>query len=291
MSWRTVVISRRAKLDFKMDYLVVREEETKRIHLSEISTLIIESTAVSMTAYLLCELIKHKIKVVFCDEKRNPASELMPYYGSHDTSGKIRSQISWDENIKTFVWTEIVSQKIRMQSDMLAEAGCNESAALLSTYVDELEIGDVTNREGHAAKVYFNSLFGAGFTRASETITNAALNYGYGIMLSAFTREIVSCGYLTQIGLCHDNQFNQFNLASDLMESFRILVDRIVYNLEINEFTHNEKMQLVNVLNQQVMIDSKMQQVNNAVGVYCRSIFSALEEKDISLIRFYRNEL
>ena len=94
MSWRTIVISKRAKLDLQMGYMVVRGEEITRIHLSEISVLLIESTAVSLTASLLAELVKRKVKVIFCDEKRNPSSELVGYYGSHDTSNKIRKQIT-----------------------------------------------------------------------------------------------------------------------------------------------------------------------------------------------------
>ena len=87
------MISNVAKLDYQIGYLVVRGQETTRIHLNEIKTLIIESTAVSMTAYLLSELTKNKVKVIFCDEKRNPSSELLPCYGSHDTSLKLRNQI------------------------------------------------------------------------------------------------------------------------------------------------------------------------------------------------------
>lgn len=69
MSWRTVIITGCAKLDYKMDYLVVRkQDEVNRVHLSEIALLMVESTAVSMTAVLLCELTKRKVKVVFCDE-------------------------------------------------------------------------------------------------------------------------------------------------------------------------------------------------------------------------------
>lgn len=86
MSWRTVVISSSAKLDYQMGYLIVRNQDVVKIHISEISILMIETTSVSLTAALLCELTKKKIKVVFCDEKRNPSSELIPYYGSHDTS-------------------------------------------------------------------------------------------------------------------------------------------------------------------------------------------------------------
>ena len=86
------------------------------------------------------------------------------------------------------------------------------------------------------------------FTRTSDTPTNAALNYGYGILLSTFNREIVANGYITQLGLFHDNMFNHFNLGSDLMEPFRTLVDKIVYNLKPEIFNHNEKMELINIL-------------------------------------------
>ena len=73
MSWRTVVISNSAKLDYQMGYLIVRNQDVVKIHISEISILMIETTSVSLTAALLCELTKKKIKVIFCDEKRNPS--------------------------------------------------------------------------------------------------------------------------------------------------------------------------------------------------------------------------
>ena len=282
-----VVISSRAKLDYQLGYLVVRGEETTRIHLGEISTLIIESTAVSLTAYLLSELTKKKIKVVFCDEKRIPSSELVSYYGSHDTSSKVRRQIQWSQQIKEAVWTEIVTEKIRKQKIILEQLQKTE-AEMLAGYLKEIAWNDATNREGHAAKVYFNALFGMEFTRTADTLVNAALNYGYTILLSAFSREVVANGYITQLGLFHDNVFNQFNLASDLMEPFRPLVDRMVAGMELQQFETDEKMQLVNVLNQEVQIDGKVQYVNNAVKVYCKSVFDALNERDVSLIRFYQ---
>lgn len=290
MSWRIVVISRSAKLDYKMDYLIVRQEEITKIHLSEIYTLIIESTAVSITASLLSELTKRKIKVIFCDEKRNPSSELIPYYGSHDTSANVRKQVAWSKEVKTDVWTEIVTEKIRKQRDYLKKLG-KEEYKLLDEYVEQIETGDSTNREGHAAKVYFNALFGVKFTRTSEDPINAALNYGYGLILSAFNREIVSNGYITQLALFHDNMFNQFNLGSDLMEPFRILVDKRVVRLEPDRFEHEEKIFMVDLLNQEVIIDGKKNYVNNAIKIYCRSVFDAINEKDVSLIRFYKDEL
>lgn len=290
MSWRTIVISKRAKLDMQLGYMVVRSDEITKIVLNEIATIVIESTAVSITTSLLAELSKRKVKVIFCDEKKNPSSELVSYYGSHDTSNKVRKQIAWKENTKEAVWTEIVTEKIRKQKELLELLGKGESE-LLSSYLKQIAWNDETNREGHAAKVYFNALFGLEFTRTEDCLTNAALNYGYSIILSTFTREIVANGYITQLGLFHDNMFNQFNLASDLMEPFRPLVDKQVLNMKLEQFDHEEKMELVNLLNHEVQIDGKMQYVNNAIKIYCKSVFDALNEDDSALIRFYKIEL
>ena len=292
MSWRTVVVGGHAKLDYKMDYIVVRKQEaTSKIYIGEIGLLIVESTAVSITTMLLSELAKNKVKVVFCDEKRNPQSEIIPYYGAHDTSMKIRQQIAWKTNIKSEVWTEIVAEKIRNQMRFLYERENKEQANLLKQYIQEILPGDESNREGHAAKVYFNAIFGLDFTRSEENAINAALNYGYSILLSCFNREIVSNGYITQIGLFHDNRFNQFNLASDFIEPFRTLIDRKVVRMMPEDFGKDEKMELVNVLNQNVIIEQKVHSVNNAIKIYCRSIFDALNNEDIAYIRFYKNEL
>lgn len=291
MSWRVVVISQRAKLDLKLNNLVVREDtETIKIHLSEISLLMIENTSVSLTACLLCELMKRKIKVIFCDEKRNPCSELISYYGSHDCSAKLKNQLEWKVFTKDLVWTEIVREKIIKQKELLYNYGQKEYL-MLDDYIKQIEFKDETNREGHAAKVYFNALFGIDFTRSADNNINAALNYGYSILLSAFNREIVSNGYVTQLGLFHGNMFNQFNLSSDLMEPFRPLVDIMVYEMKPTSFEHDEKMQIVNILNNEVSIDGKKQYVNNAIKIYCKSVLDALNENDVSLLRFYRNEL
>ena len=161
---------------------------------------------------------------------------------------------------------------------------------MLYDYITEMQFGDETNREGHAAKVYFNALFGKEFTRTEENSINAALNYGYGIILSCFTREISANGYITQLGLFHDNMFNQFNLASDLMEPFRILVDRKVIGMMPDKFEHEEKMDILRVLEQEVIIANRKEYVNNAIKIYCKSVFDALNDNDTSLIKFYRIE-
>lgn len=289
MSWRTVIISKRAKLDLKMGCLVVRtDENVKKVHLDEISVLIIENTAVSITGCLIAELIYKKIKVIFCDDKRNPTGELVATYGSHDCSAKIRKQVNWSNYIKAYVWTEIVAEKIRNQQQFLLEIGKFEEAELLKKYVSEIKFKDESNREGHAAKVYFNALFGKDFTRSNDCAINAALNYGYSIMLSAFNRECAVNGYLTQLGIFHDNMFNFFNLSCDLMEPFRTLVDRKVFIENYSVFEKEEKHQIVDILNQTVIINGSTQYVSNAIKIYCKSVFDAINDEDVSQIKFYR---
>ncbi len=286
MSWRIVNVSSISKLDLKLNYLVVRmENKITKINLSEISTLIVESTAVSLTAALLNEMIRRKIKIIFCDEKRNPSSELIGYYGSSDTSLRVRSQIAWNDEIKELIWAEIVKEKIGNQSKIIKKFSLN-NYELMQEYVNEVKLNDSDNREAYAAKVYFNSLFGKSFSRSTNCSINSALNYGYMIMLSAFNREIVSSGYLTMLGIHHKNMFNQFNLSCDFIEPFRVLVDERVYLNMPEKFEKEEKMMMLDVLNNQVKIDGKIQYVNNAIKIYVNSIFEALEEKDISKIKF-----
>lgn len=290
MSFRVVVVSNSAKLDLKLNSLVIRNENITKIHLSEIAVLILESTAISITTALLCELTKKKIKIIFCDEKRNPIAESTPYYGRHDCSLTQNKQILWKSEIKQYVWTEIIREKIKKQSEVLSIFVLDEADKLME-YIEELEFYDKTNREGHAAKVYFNALFGKNFARGQDNNINSALNYGYSLLLSAFNREIVSAGYITTFGLFHNNMFNQFNLSCDLMETFRPIVDLKVKRMDLSDFSRPQKMELVNILNTEVFIDGKKQYLLNAIKIYVKSIFDVLNQVEDSEIKDYRNEL
>lgn len=279
MGWRTVIISKNCKLSYKNNYLIVRSEDLKMIHLSEINMIIVENAMVSVTSYLINELANQKIKLIFCDEKHNPSCEIMPYYGSFNTSKKILNQTKWEQDRKDEVWKEIVKYKIHNQAMMLKKVGIEEYTKLLD-YEKQVEVGDKTNREGHAAKVYFNLLFGQEFIRGREDNTNIALDYGYSILLSLLNREIVSKGYITPLGINHKNEFNQFNLACDLMEIFRPLVDKIVYENREFVFDKEYRHKLIDVCNETVIIEKKNQYLSNAVPIFITSVFDFLEKNN-----------
>lgn len=280
MSWRTVIISKKSKASFKDGYMIVRNENEAVIHLSEISTVIFESTAINITAYLLTELIAAKVKVIFCDHKRNPYGEIVPYYGRYNVSKRISQQIGWNKDIKQKMWAEIVKQKILNQAAVLRKKGLLDESDMLKKYASEIIDADQTNREGHAAKVYFNALFGKKFTRPSENPVNAALDYGYSILLSYFNREIANLGYLTTLGINHSNEYNQFNLTSDLMEVFRPVVDEFVYNNRHLALDTEYKKSLVDLVNKKVEYDRQSHFLSTAITLYAQSFFRAIENNN-----------
>ncbi len=289
MGFRTVIVNSRAKLEFRLNFMIVRGENEKRIFIDEINTLIVQSTAVSLTAALLSELIRSGVKVIFCDEKFNPCSELVPYYGAHNTSKRYKIQMQWRDETKDEIWRLIIAQKITNQKNYLQKRGFSAEAELIGSYIPDILPGDTTNREGHSAKVYFNCLMPCGISRRDGGFLNGCLNYGYAVLLSCFNREIVASGYLTQFGIWHDNEFNQFNLSSDLMEPFRTIVDEVAFSLPEGDKEFKRKM--ADILNFQISIDGKTTTLDLAVRTYVRSVLNALEASDPSLIIFPSYEL
>ena len=189
-------------------------------------------------------------------------------------------------DFKKLVWTYIIQQKIINQANLLEKLGM-PAYEKLHQYANEIEFFDTTNREGHAAKVYFNTLFGKGFSRDDINDINAALDYGYAILLSNFNKEIVGNGYLTQLGIKHINEYNQFNLSCDLMEPFRIVVDEFVYLHLEHEFTPEYKMQLVDLLNKKVEFCGKEYYLTNVIQLYLKKVFDAIEKMSIDELALY----
>ena len=289
--WRVVVVTGRSKLDLRYNSISIRRDNgTDFIHIGEVNTLILETTTISITAALMCELIKQKVKVIFCDEKSNPHFELLPFYGSHDCSAKIKEQIAWTDFLKESLWTIIVTEKIENQMKLLKKLN-KEEYKILQEYASQIEHNDNTNREGHSAKIYFSALFGNNFSRNKENSLNAFLNYGYQLLLSTFNKEIVANGYLTQIGIFHKNMFNYYNLSSDLMEPFRVIVDELAYKENPQKFEKNEKRKLQNILNLKFRINNVNHYLSDIIKIYTKSIFDALSANDLSLVRFFEDEL
>lgn len=287
MGWRTIIVNKHSKLSYKNNHLVFKSvDQHEMIHLSEIDVLLLETADITITTMLLNRLINYNILVLFCNSERLPVAKLLPFYARHDSSLQLKKQIEWEEEIKAEVWTEIISQKILNQAKFLEEKDFLEKSGSILILHNKLEMMDTTNREGHAARIYFNTLFGNDFSRELENEVNAGLNYGYSILLSIVARELVQTGCMTQFGLKHINQFNDFNLASDLMEPFRPIIDDIIYQNRKDSFKVMKR-SIFDIFINLYPYNGKQMYLTNIISDYVKKVVKELnnEGKGVPVFR------
>ena len=276
MGWRSVIITQHAKLTYSMQMMIVQTRDgINQIPIEDINLLLVSTTQAVITSALISKLAQNQTKVIFVDEKDNPVVETAVYYPGTRNIAKLKKQFNWDEHLKEVLWTKIVSQKIKNQIAVLDNYHLNKDE--VQSELDQLEINDESNREAIAARKYFMLLFDKNFVRRDTSAINAALDYGYAILLSSFNREIAMNGYLTYFGIHHCSQENQFNLASDLMEPFRPFVDYWVKAHEkIKELTPDIKYGLVELLSLEIKFNGKKTLLTNAITVYVRECLKFL---------------
>ena len=276
MGWRSVIITQHAKLTYSMQMMIVQTRDgINQIPIEDINLLLVSTTQAVITSALISKLAQNQAKIIFVDEKDNPVVETAVYYPGARNIAKLKEQFNWDEHLKELLWTKIVSQKIKNQIAVLENYHLAKDD--VQNELDQLEINDESNREAVAARKYFMLLFDKNFVRRDTSAVNAALDYGYAILLSSFNREIAMNGYLTYFGIHHYSQENQFNLASDLMEPFRPFVDYWVKAHEgIKELTPDIKYGLVELLSLEIKFNGKSTLLTNAITVYTRECLKFL---------------
>lgn len=289
MSFRSVIVDSRCKLEYSLNYLICKkQDEQKKILLDEIKNIIITSTQVVITTSLICMLSKKKIKVIFCDYEHNPECELTPFENNFYTYRKIKEQLEFINNNK-YLWKRIIQEKIKNQANNLMLTDDLKSCQMLLDYMNDVKDNDISNREGHSAKVYFNSLFGMGFSRRNKEDINMYLNYGYAILVSCINREIKALGYLTEFGIHHIGESNSFNFSYDLVEPLRALVDRYVIIEKVNK--DNFKTEYVKMLSLEVKYCDRKILLDNAIHLYVNDMILYLKTNDLKYLNFIEYEL
>lgn len=279
--FRTVYITRSSKIKTIQGYLLIFDgDDEKRIYLDEVSQIIIENKNSLITVPSLLELTKRNISVIFCDEQHNPFSTILSFNSHYAASGNIFNQLEWDKQAKESLWQQIVISKIKNQIKVLKLFSKSKSD-ILEVYLNEIKGFDETNREGLAAKVYFFELFGHEFQRErtnTDCLINKLLNYGYSIILSCFNREIIACGYLTQLGIFHRGKQNYFNLSCDFMEPFRPIVDALV-KLHID--SKDPIKNIRKVLTYKIILNNEQRYIDDAIRVYVQIMFRILKKDSV----------
>ena len=289
MTWRIVHVNQSERMHLKLDNLVVRKHgEEFVIPLSDISMIVAEGGDTIVTLRLLSALSKYNIALIVCDNEHLPTGIFHSQNGHFRAYKKLQNQIGWTQDQKDKMWQIVTYFKINNQQDVLSMFEKNiEAIQLLADYKDHVELGDRSNREGHAAKVYFNELFGKQFTRVTQQeadVINAGLNYGYAIMRAQMARIVSGYGLNGLLGIFHKNEYNQFNLVDDLMEPFRQIVDVWVYqNLRNQEYLKYEyRLQLTNLLNAKIKYGKEVCTVTGAMDKYVKGFIKCIDEKETS---------
>lgn len=276
MAFRNVIISSRCKLDYSLNHLVIHiGVDLKRILLDEIKLIILNSNQVAITSILISECFKKKIRFIFCDEKHFPIGEISSYKNNHISYGKLKEQIGFFADKKDILWKKIIIEKIKNQRRVLLKKNIVEASNKLNEYLLDVKSGDCSNREGHAAKIYFNSLFGVSFSRDDGSDINKYLNYGYSTIISTISRAIKIAGYYTEIGIHHIGETNFYNLSYDLIEPLRPLVDDVVLNSDLSDL--NFKKIISSLLEKEVVFNSKKTTLDVAIEEYVERIFLFLK--------------
>lgn len=250
--------------------------------IEDIGFIVIENPMVSITVPLLNELSDNNVSVIFCDKKQMPKSMLMSLDGNSTLQESYRYQFDAGVTLKKRLWKQLVESKIRNQAALLDKVG--EKGDVLKTYYMNVKSGDTDNREGAAARIYWNHLFGNNFRREREgNPPNNLLNYGYTILRAAAARALIGSGLYPAFGIFHRNRYNSFPLADDVMEPYRPFVDEIVYHLyndgAVSELDSHAKGHLLRVLFSDVRI-----------GKVTRPLEIALSITTASLLKVYKAE-
>ena len=254
---RTLFFNNAAYLSTKDEQLVVHYPDTeipKTAPIENVGYVVLNHPQITLTHGLLQKLSANNCAVIMCNKKHLPEAMLLNLDSHYIQNERFRHQLSASEPLKKNLWQQTVKAKI------LNQAACldyfSKDGGALKRIAKDVISGDTTNREGYAAKKYWNSLLGDDFRRERFGATpNNALNYIYAIVRAAVARGLMATGLLPTLGIHHHNRYNAFCLADDVMEPYRPIADAFVFSLYDEDedrfddvLTTDDKLQLLQIL-------------------------------------------
>jgi CRISPR-associated protein Cas1 len=273
------MISRPATLRREKFSLLIEQEQAARIPFEDIAIIVLNHREITLSHSVLSACGEYGIGLFSLGPTHHPNGVFLPFLPHSRATRMLRLQLALGKPAAKRAWQIIIQAKINNQ------ATCLKLADL--TGVDRLESlsrrvrsGDPDNLESQASSMYFRLLFGNSFHRGQPLWVNAALDYGYAIFRAAIARGLVAHGFLPALGLFHASEQNAFNLADDVIEPFRPLVDLHVLQHrighDVDELQPADKAALVSLLN-----------VDMAMPRGTMSALSAIKQSVESLARLY----
>ena len=279
MVWRSVIISQPAKLKREHFALLVEQEQSARVPFEDIAIIVLNNREITLTHPVLSACAEYGIGLFATGDNHQPSGVFLPFQSHSRATRMLRLQLDLDKPTGKRAWAAIVQAKIANQAFCMKTLNAGD-VERLESYSRRVRSGDTGNMEAQAAAYYFPQIMGRSFHRSQEVWANAALDYGYAVMRGACARALVAHGMLPTIGLFHSNEQNAFNLADDLIEPYRAIVDlHVATSRKTDEsvgLSPADKIALVGLLN----IDVAMPR-----GVM--SVLASIEQAAESLARLY----
>lgn len=216
-----------------------RRLEVADCETGEIQNLALESVnimliglGVTLSPAIMQHFANNDVIVLFCDWKGRPVCSVYPWGDAHGrVAARQRAQASLSVPRTKNAWMQVVKAKIRGQASNLQCLNRSDWVRL-ARFANDVRSGDPSNVEGHAAKVYWKSLFAdPSFVRVQGMRAgdrNSMLDYGYTILRGHCLRAVLAAGLNPTLGIFHRNRANHFALVDDLIEPFRPVVDWVV---------------------------------------------------------------
>lgn len=280
MGWRSIIIGQHAKITHSAHMMVVQTKDgINEIPMDDIAKVLVETTQAMISSDFMSACLQRNIKVIFVDRKYQPIGETVGYQPVARDYELLERQFLWPLNRREQLWTRIAHAKIESQIKVARLNGCPVQE--LENELEAIEVNDISNREAVVARKYFPLLFGKDFSRRQEKQYNAALDYGYAVLLAETNQSITENGYLMELGIHHQNRENRFNLGSDLMEPFRPVIDYWVTGQKFAEFNRQVRVGLVDAMHTVIKYNGAEMLTQNAVRQYVRECLDYLSgERD-----------
>lgn len=280
MPYRNIYIANQSKLNLRLNQLVVNNGDELTFPIEDIRSIVVETRQCSLTSALISKLADAGVCLIFCNDKHLPSAALAPINSFSLQRDRVELQLNQSAPFKKRLWQSIATQKILNQAKCLEFMGI-EDYKILEAMAKNVKSGDSTNREAYAANIYFKALFGKSFKRDNEDTINACLNFGYSVLRSFIARTLAVYGLEAVFGIHHDNKYNSFNLADDIIEPFRPVIDLFVASNFDNsqEFSTFQRAEITRLMNAVILSGEEKHSVAFAVERLIQSLVLSFDKK------------
>lgn len=286
MAYRIVEITKPSEVHVTNHQLIVEQEEAKfSIPLEDIEIIICIGAKIRFSTMGLGEITQAGIIVVGFGKKHEAQTLIEPYFPNQRHVTLLQNQINMNEDFKNQLWDKIIKRKILNSARNLAILGL-EGFEKNSEYSSSVKNGDEKNIETMAAQEYFQ-FYHKGLNWRTSDPVNSALNYGYAIIRSYIIKALISTGFHCALGLHHHNEYNSFNLADDLIEPCRAMIEQAAFSIIGNDINLSTKQRrgLTGVLHKNCEIDGIIMQISNGIEIMVDSLKNSILQQNIELLK------